>query len=121
MKSKITNFAFFLAILLICLSQGCKKPGWVSQTSGTTNYLLGIWFTDANTGTIVGSRGTILHTTNGGDTWNSQKSGMGPMYWGVRFSDSMNGWVVADDGTILHTTNGGNNWIQQTSGTSEGL
>ena len=27
---------------------------WTSQTSGTTNHLLGVSFTDANTGTAVG-------------------------------------------------------------------
>ncbi|MEE9269164.1 MAG: FlgD immunoglobulin-like domain containing protein, partial [Candidatus Krumholzibacteria bacterium] len=36
---------------------------WVSQTSGTTNWLWGVSFTDATTGTAVGDRGTILRTT----------------------------------------------------------
>ena len=39
---------------------------WVTQTSGTTNDLHGVSFTDGNNGTVVGDDGTILRTTNGG-------------------------------------------------------
>jgi photosystem II stability/assembly factor-like uncharacterized protein len=39
---------------------------WLDQISGTTNGLNSVYFTDANTGYIVGDDGTILKTTNGG-------------------------------------------------------
>jgi photosystem II stability/assembly factor-like uncharacterized protein len=42
---------------------------WVAQSSGTTNTLTSVCFTDANTGTAVGRHGTILRTTNGGATF----------------------------------------------------
>ena len=45
---------------------------WSSQPSVTFNYLYGVSFTDANTGTAVGYEnpdGTILRTTDGGNTW----------------------------------------------------
>ncbi|NNJ52873.1 MAG: T9SS type A sorting domain-containing protein, partial [Ignavibacteriaceae bacterium] len=42
---------------------------WVSQTSGTTNPLIGVSFTDVNNGTAVGGIGTILKTTTGGATY----------------------------------------------------
>jgi len=113
MKIIITNFTSLLYILLVCLSQGCTKPGWIAQESGTENRLLGVWFSDENTGTVVGDRGTILRTTDGGDTWTSQTSGTGEFLWGVRFADSMNGWVVGEGSTILHTTDGGATWIKQ--------
>ena len=120
MKIIIRNFAFFLATLLMCLSQGCKKPGWISLESGTQYLLNGVWFSDINTGFIVGGRdrGIIMHTTDGGETWKDQKSTSGPMYFGVCFCDSMHGWVVGHNGAILHTTDGGNTWTQQTSGTT---
>jgi hypothetical protein len=47
---------------------------WNQQTSGTTSYLNGVCFTDANTGTVVGYDGTILRTTNGGVTFINQIS-----------------------------------------------
>jgi len=42
---------------------------WEAQTSGTTNSLYNVCFTDALNGWIVGANGTILHTTNGGLTF----------------------------------------------------
>jgi len=36
---------------------------WNSQSSGTTNDLMGVFFSDANTGTAVGNYGTILRTS----------------------------------------------------------
>ena len=38
---------------------------WTEQSSSTMEYLQGVLFTDANTGTVVGSARTILRTTNG--------------------------------------------------------
>ena len=47
---------------------------WISQTSGTTGNLLGVSFSDANTGTAVGETGKILRTTDGGTNWTPQTS-----------------------------------------------
>ncbi|MBK7499511.1 MAG: hypothetical protein IPI19_10485 [Ignavibacteriales bacterium] len=48
---------------------------WASQSSGTTNNLWAVSFTDSNIGTAVGDHSIILRTTNGGATWTSQSSG----------------------------------------------
>ncbi len=56
---------------------------WVAQSSGTTDLLLAVSFTDANTGTAVGGydgfdppyTSVILRTTDGGATWVAQSSG----------------------------------------------
>lgn len=37
--------------------------------SGTTEYLAGVFFEDAQKGYVVGSNGTLLRTTNGGYEW----------------------------------------------------
>ena len=53
-----------------------EAPAWVSQSSAaTTRSLEDVSFADANTGTAVGDDGTILRTTNGGNTWVNQTSG----------------------------------------------
>ena len=39
---------------------------WTPQFSGTNESLNSVFFTDVNTGYVVGSSGTILKTTNGG-------------------------------------------------------
>jgi len=94
---------------------------WFPQNSGTINYLFGVYFTDANTGTTVGGVGTILRTTNGGTNWVSQSSGTTNILRGVSFTDANNGTAVGVGGTILRTTNGGTNWISQISGTTKHL
>ena len=86
---------------------------WVSQTSGTTEWLLGVSFTDANYGTAVGWSGTILRTTDGGDNWVSQISGTTGLLYGVSFNDANNGTAVGEYGKILRTTNGGVLFVEE--------
>jgi len=58
-------------------------------------------FTDANNGTAVGDGGTVLRTTNGGNTWINQTSGTTNTLLGVSFTDANNGTAVGNSGTIL--------------------
>ncbi len=76
----------------------------MKQSSGTTNMLRGVSFTDAMTGTAVGFRGTILRTTDGGRSWGSQTSGTTTFLLGVSFTDATTGTAVGTGGTILRTT-----------------
>src|SRR5210317_311461 len=79
---------------------------WTLQTSGTTNDLFGVFFTDANTGTAVGQNGAILTTTDGGLTWAPQTSGTTEIITGIFFTDANTGIVGANRGVILKTTDG---------------
>jgi photosystem II stability/assembly factor-like uncharacterized protein len=82
------------------------------------NTLRGASFVDANTGTVVGDYGTIVRTTNGGNSWTVQASGTTQDLWAVSFTDANNGTAVGEAGTILGTTDGGTHWVPQTSGTT---
>jgi photosystem II stability/assembly factor-like uncharacterized protein len=95
---------------------------WTSQ-QGPDGYgsYADVVFTDVNTGTIVGSGGTILRTTDGGKTWVDQASGTSLTLNGVSFIDADNGMVVGVEGLILRTTDGGETWIEQESGTDAPL
>jgi len=94
---------------------------WTSQTSGTTEWLSGVSFTDTDNCVAVGESGTILKTTDAGTTWTSQTSGTTEWLSGVSFTDLDNGIVVGWNGIILKTTDGGTTWISQTSGTTNHL
>src|SRR5262249_1317752 len=74
------------------------------------NNLRGASFTDANTGTVVGEYGTIVRTTDGGNSWTIQASGTTQTLWDVSFIDANNGTAVGEGGTILGTTDGGDHW-----------
>ena len=78
-------------------------------------------FTDANTGTATGDNGTIIRTTDGGNSWAIQPSGTINTLYGVSFTDVNHGTAVGAFGTVVRTTDGGNTWSSQTSGTTNGL
>jgi photosystem II stability/assembly factor-like uncharacterized protein len=82
------------------------------------NNLRGASFVDANTGTVVGDYGTIVRTTDGGNSWTVQVSSTTQKLWAVSFTDVNNGTAVGEAGIILGTTDGGDHWVPQTSGTT---
>jgi photosystem II stability/assembly factor-like uncharacterized protein len=83
--------------------------------------LVRIHFADSRTGWVVGYGGTILHTTDGGETWTKQVSSTTLRFVRIHFADFRMGWVVGYGGTILHTTDGGEIWTKQDSGTTLSL
>ena len=59
---------------------GCYTPrdggqNWSGQTSGTDNWLYGVYFVSDSEGWAVGQNGTVLHTRDGGQNWREQTSG----------------------------------------------
>jgi photosystem II stability/assembly factor-like uncharacterized protein len=111
-----------LAKLLLYQYLSFAQLGWYWQNPlPQGNMLLGVSFTDANTGTAVGRYGTILRTTNGGASWMSQSSGTANTLWSVSFTDANTGTAVGEGGTIVRTTNGGASWVSKTSGTTNDL
>ena len=94
---------------------------WISQLSGTTQWLRGVTAINGDTATAVGDSGTILRTTNDGAVWERQSSGTTNNLRGVSFANFNIGTVVGDSGNILRTTNGGITWNRQSSGTTSRL
>ena len=88
---------------------------WVQQTSGTTENLVGVSFTSADEGTVVGINGTILRTTDSGTNWAAQTSGTAEWLLGVSFVNSTYGDAVGTSGANLMTSDGGATWEQQTN------
>src|SRR5438034_1339933 len=82
------------------------------------NNVRDVSFVDASTGTVVGEHGTIVRTTDGGNSWTIQSSGTTQNLWAVSFVDANNGTAVGESGTIIATTDGGAHWLPQTSGTA---
>jgi photosystem II stability/assembly factor-like uncharacterized protein len=81
----------------------------------TTRNLNRLSFIDSLHGWVVGDTGTILKTSNGGQSWTSQQSGITNDIIDICMTDRSFGWAVAIDlfayGTItLRTTNGGTTW-----------
>jgi len=90
---------------------GAGIEDWTLQESGIEELLLcEATFIDRNSGWAVGTKGTIIHTLDGGKKWVKQESGTEKNLFSVSFVDARNGCVVGEFGTILHTTDGGGSW-----------
>jgi photosystem II stability/assembly factor-like uncharacterized protein len=73
-------------------------------------------------GWAVGENGTIIHSSNAGETWTPQISNTENALHAVCFTvNGLNGWAVGNNGTILYTSNGGATWYAQTSNVMSAL
>lgn len=90
-----------------------------------SNYQIGVWFLDANTGyagarsSIITDGSVVLRTTDAGDSWSRvYKSFIQSEHvWNLWFVNSLTGYgtverYVPGNGAIVKTTNGGLNWIR---------
>ena len=64
------------------------------QPSKTTAQLLGVAFPNGDTGVAVGRDGTIVGTTDGGNSFTVRDSGTSAILLGVAFVDTLNGRAV---------------------------
>jgi photosystem II stability/assembly factor-like uncharacterized protein len=96
---------------------------WTSLTSGTSNNVFSIVFSDnlnGNACTGVAKYGSILNTTDGGKTWKAKASSDDYLI-DLFFVNDKIGFCVGYIGKILKTTDGGQNWTAQSSGTTQDL
>jgi len=97
---------------------------WNPQTSGTTNNLYSVYFTNTTHGLAVGDNGTILKTSNGGTSWNAITNPYTGTLKSVYCVDTNNCWACggANSPDILKSTNGGSSWTNiAVSGSSGGF
>ncbi len=88
---------------------------WNLMSSGTSESLFGVKFTDAMTGYACGNNGAIVRTTNGGDNWSPQVSPLNEILTDVWFTTANTGYISTWSGKVLKTTNGGLTFINPIS------
>lgn len=111
----IFSLVFGFLLMLNTFSQE-----WIQQQTNTNADLNSIFFADANLGWVVGSGGTILKTTNGGDQWVLKSSGVANDLHSVFFTDPLTGFAVSYS-ELLKTTDGGEHWVIQDTVVNAGL
>ena len=79
------------------------------------DFFQSVCFPTVKTGFIVGFSGTILKTTDGGETWITLRDGnalsvSSEPFRAVFFSDALRGYIVGDEGLFWQTTDGGETW-----------
>lgn len=105
------------AVVLLCI--GCSSvPStsfnpWQVVSLPIDANLQDISFTDdLQHGWLVGSKSTLLETTDGGKTWQQKNLDLGEQDYllsSVSFS-GQEGWIVGEPSLLLHTNDGGSSW-----------
>ena len=72
--------------------------------------LYGMSYADEDNVWVSGEFGTIIKSSDGGQTWTQQVSGLESTLFGIYFWDAMNGMTVGIDSVILVTADGGETW-----------
>lgn len=86
------------------------------------NYALTrISFVDSLTGFVLGSKGLILKTVDGGINWEKMFSPTKNLLYDINFINRKTGFIVGWKGTILKTTDRGITWIKIKSFTNKYL
>jgi photosystem II stability/assembly factor-like uncharacterized protein len=106
MKAKIL---FLFLISIFCVSNGFAQWEWKTPLP-QGNPLTTCWFLDQNTGFAAGYSGTIMKTTDGGQSWNIKYYPGAYNIKGICFPDENTGYTIEYNGTIYKTTDGGETW-----------
>ena len=99
-----------IVIFLIFSFLSINAQEWRKATSASYGLLSSVFFTNENTGWMVGSNGTILKTTNGGDKWSSSLSteiNIPNTLYSVSFFNESNGYFGGSKNLLLKTNDGG--------------
>jgi len=115
---------FFLLIIIIFEFSKVdlySQVIWEIVESPTNQLLTSVHFVDSLYGWAVGDSGTIIHTSNGGNSWDLQNSNTVNKISDVFFLNRNLGWASSWNTTIfpfgtviLKTTNGGQTWTGDT-------
>lgn len=114
------SLVFFLWFLSCQVMAQTSDWKWQNPLP-TGDVLKDVKFVTPEKGWAVGNNGTILKTTDKGETWLVYETGVQSDIRAVSFSDSLHGWAVGENGLILKTTNGGADWQVLASGSVEVL
>lgn len=84
---------------------------WTLSTTGTSEILENLVYTELSTFYAGTSGGKILKTTNSGTNWQIITTGNTEQIASLNFSNALTGYFCSDNGKIYKTTNSGVNWV----------
>lgn len=105
--------ALTLLLSFVLLTTVAFAQEWSQVSADTDSTLNGVYFTDRNMGWAVGNSGTIIHTSDGGDSWTNQNSRTSEQLNSVYFFDEFTGWIAGNNNLVLFTENGGEQWTER--------
>ena len=94
-----------LLLTAFCLLPSASAATWTRQPTGTMAWLRAVYFLDQNRGWVAGSGGTVLETTDGGQTWQKLNPLTKDNLRDVYFANEKVGWLVAERDELKLKTN----------------
>jgi photosystem II stability/assembly factor-like uncharacterized protein len=113
-----------VVFLLLFLPVSTNAQAWSKQRTGSLAWLHSVYFLDNQRGWVVGSRGTLLSTNDGGKTWQAKRSSTEDVVRDIFFVDDQNGWMVVEVNLfqlktkedprayLMKTNDGGEHWTR---------
>lgn len=113
MRTLFTFLIFNLSFLIFN-----SNAQWVELDPGVDDALLDIYAITPDIAVAVGVNGTIIKTTDGGQTWQQKNSGTDLNLGQVHFVTSEIGYVISSgfESILLKTTDGGETWAPKNLG-----
>ena len=118
----LLTFFIFLLTAYCLLPTALASGAWQRQRTTSMAWLHSVFFLDQNRGWVVGSRGTLLATTDGGTHWRTVVRPTEDTIRDVYFSDELNGIIVCERSIydlksnadarayLMKTADGGEHW-----------
>ena len=126
LRDLFTRLLFGALISFTAIARG-QMLDWPTPPSWSGDAeLTDLFFVDANNGWVVGDRGIVLYTSDGGDRWHNKDLGVRCRWESVCFVDTMTGWIAggfqfpaasSSQGVLFRTRDGGHTW-QRVNGLS---
>ena len=113
---------FIVLLLALVVMPAESQPQWKMLASPTSRNLNKVCFIDSVEGWVAGDTGTILHTSNAGNSWTGQNPGIRDDIKELFMLDRRFGWAVAMrydidslwfGSVLLKTSDGGLSWSSQ--------
>ncbi len=119
MYSKNFIKCVLLTILLLLCAVPTFSQKWEWQNPKPTgNDLESTYFFHADTGFAVGRYGTLLYTTDRGNSWTDIYVNTQATLYDIVFVNRKFGWISASGGLVLATKDGGQTWETYNTGVS---
>ena len=119
MIKTIRGILSFLILMSLAYPSSAQTQPWKKLQSPVNTTLRYLFFVDSLTGWAAGEAGTIIRTTDGGNSWVVQNSTVQTFIMDIFFVDENLGWaltlkdVFPFNSVILKTTNGGDEWTAE--------
>jgi photosystem II stability/assembly factor-like uncharacterized protein len=115
-------FCLLLSGFWLLAASPASAASWTRQRTSSLAWLHAVYFLDQDHGWAVGSRGTLLSTTDSGKTWRANPQPTEDVIREVYFVDEQNGWLLCERNIydlksndeqrayLMKTTDGGEHW-----------